>query len=130
MITTKDFREFVETISEAEHYYIGMLNNKPDKAIGIYNLKGSGSQPRAIGSESTYAIKDISILIHWNKNADETERAALSLYEKLRTIKNVIINAHTVYMIELLTLEPVDVGTDEKGVYERVIELRLYYERK
>lgn len=130
MITTKDVREFIKTISSAEHYYIGLLNNKPDKAIGIYNLKGSGTQPQAIGGESTYAFKGISILIHWNNNADETERAALSLYEQLRTVKDVVINEHTVYMIELLVPEPVDIGTDEKGIYERVIELKIYYERK
>lgn len=32
-------------------------------------------------------------------------------------------------MIELLTPEPVDVGTDDKGVYEQVIEVKFYYER-
>lgn len=130
MITTKDVREFIKTISRAEHYYIGMLNNKLDKSIGVYNLKSSGQQPRAIGSESTYATIGISLLIHWTNNADETEKAALSLYEQLRTVKNIVINIHTVYMIELLVPEPIDVGTDDKGIYERVIELKIYYERK
>lgn len=130
MITTKDFREFIKTISSADHYYIGMLNNKLDKSIGVYSLKSSGQQPQAIGGESTYAIKGISLLIHWTNNADETEKAALSLYEQLRTVKNVVINEHTVYMIQLLVPEPIDVGTDEKGIYERVIELKIYYERK
>ena len=130
MITNGNVRDFVKTISEAEHYYTGLLSNKPDKAIGIYTLKGSGSQPQAIGGDSTYAHKGVSILIHWNKNAEETEKSAQSLYDKLRTVKNIEIDGHTVYMIELLVPEPVDVGTDEKGVYERVIELKIYYERK
>ncbi len=130
MITTKDFREFIKTISRAEHYYIGMLSNKLDKSIGVYNLKRSEPQPQAIGGESTYAVIGISLLIHWTNNADETERFALSLYEQLRTVKDVVINGHTVYMIQLLVPEPVDVGTDDKGIYERVIELKIYYERK
>ena len=130
MITNGNVRDFVKTISEAEHYYTGLLPNKPDKAIGIYTLKGSGSQPQAIGGDSTYAHKGVSILVHWNKNAEETEKAAQSLYDKLRTVKKIKIDGHTVYMIELLVPEPVDVGTDEKGVYERVIELKIYYERK
>lgn len=130
MITTKDFRDFIKTISDADFYYIGMLDNKPDKAIGVYSLKGSGSQPRAIGTTSTYSTIGISLLIHWTNNADETETTARELYEKLLTVENVVINGHTVYMIELLVLEPIDVGTDEKGVYERVIELKIYYERK
>ena len=32
-------------------------------------------------------------------------------------------------MIELLVPEPIDVGTDDKGTYERVIEMNLYYEK-
>jgi hypothetical protein len=30
----------------------------------------------------------------------------------------------------LLNNEPIDVGTDDKNIYERVIELNFYYERK
>ena len=55
MITNGKVRDFVKTIFEAEHYYTGLLPNKPDKSIGIYTLKGSGSQPHAIGGDSTYA---------------------------------------------------------------------------
>ena len=33
-------------------------------------------------------------------------------------------------MISLLQNEPVDVGTDDNNVYERVIELDLYYEER
>jgi hypothetical protein len=32
-------------------------------------------------------------------------------------------------MIKLNTNEPIDVGTDEKGIYERVIDIEFYYER-
>ena len=31
--------------------------------------------------------------------------------------------------IDALVPEPMDVGTDNKGVYERVIEFKIYYER-
>ena len=50
-------------------------------------------------------------------------------YPKIRH-KNVEIKEHKIYIIELLTEEPVDVGTDDKGVYEQVIEVKFYYERK
>ena len=32
-------------------------------------------------------------------------------------------------VIKLNTNEPIDVGTDEKGIYERVIDIEFYYER-
>lgn len=130
MIYLSDIRDWLKSISNAEHYYIGKLDNKQDKSFGVYSLKQSGSPIRSIGTESTYDTVDVSLLIHWNNNAKETEQAARRLFETLYSIKNVEINNRKIYMIELLTPEPVDVGTDDKGVYEQVIEVKFYYERK
>ncbi len=130
MITTADVRDFIKGMNLAEHYYIGKLDNKPDKSFGFYTLKRGEPPVRAVGTTPTYDVIGISVLIHWNDNAKETELAARQLYQQLYQIKNIEISSHTVYLIELSVPEPVDVGTDEKGVYERVIELKIYYERK
>ena len=130
MITTADVRDFVKDLGLADFHYIGKLDNKHDKSIGIYPLKRSEPPVRAIGSQPTYDIIGVSVLIHWNDNANETELTARQLYQALYEAKNITINEHNVYMIELLVPEPVDVGTDDKGVYERVIEMKIYYERK
>lgn len=130
MITLANIRDWLKSYSNAEHFYIGKLDNKHNKSLGVYSLKHSGPPVTAIGTESTYDIIYVSLLIHWNENANETEIEARRLYETLRTIKNITINSTLVYMIELLVSEPIDVGTDDKGVYERVIELKFYYERK
>lgn len=130
MIYLSDIRDWLKSVTSAEHYYIGKLDNKQDKSIGVYSLKQSGSPTRAIGAESTYDTVSVSLLIHWNNNANETERQARRLFETLYSVKNVEINNKKIYMIELLTPEPVDVGTDDKGVYEQVIEVKFYYERK
>ena len=95
----------------------------------MYSLKQSGAPVRAIGDESTYNTISVSLLLHWNNNANETERQARNLFETLYSVKDVEINKHTIYIIELLTPEPVDVGTDDKGIYEQVIEVKFYYER-
>lgn len=130
MIYLSDIRDWLKSISNAEHYYIGKLDNKQDRSIGVYSLKQSGSPIRSIGTESTYDTVSVSLLIHWNNNAKETEQTARRLFETLYGIKNVEIKEHKIYIIELLTPEPVDVGTDDKGVYEQVIEAKFYYERK
>lgn len=130
MITLADIRDWLKAYSNAERFYIGKLDSKQDKSLGVYSLKRTGAPVTAIGSESTYDIIGVSLLIHWSTNANETEIEARQLYETLRTIKNETINNTLVYMIELLVPEPVDVGTDDSGVYERVIELKIYYERK
>ncbi len=128
-MTLAHIRDWLKTFGIAEHYYIGKLDNKQDKSLGIYTLKGNGAPVTAIGTQSTYDIIGVSLLLHWNNNANETEVTARTLYEKLRTIKNFKINDKQIYMIELLVPEPIDVGTDDKGIYERVIEMNLYYER-
>lgn len=128
-MTLAHIRDWLKTFGIAEHYYIGKLDNKQDRSFGVYTLKGNGAPVTAIGTQSTYDIIGVSLLLHWSNNANETEVTARTLYEKLRTIKNFKINDKQIYMIELLVPEPIDVGTDAKGIYERVIEMNLYYER-
>ena len=128
-MTLAHIRDWLKTFGIAEHYYIGKLDNKQDRSLGVYTLKGNGAPVTAIGTQSTYDIIGVSLLLHWSNNANETEVTARTLYEKLRTIKSYKINDKQIYMIELLVPEPIDVGTDDKGIYERVIEMNLYYER-
>ncbi|MDY3862055.1 MAG: minor capsid protein [Ruminococcus sp.] len=130
MITLANIRDFLKRFDLFEHYYIGKLDNKQDKSLGVYSLKRNEPPVTAIGTQSTYDIIGVSLLIHWNNNADETEITARQLFEYLRTVKKLRINNTQVYMIQLLMPEPVDVGTDDKGIYERVIEMKIYYERK
>lgn len=129
MMTLANVRDFLKTIISAEHFYIGRLDNKQEKSVGVYTLKTSGEPLRGIGSDLSFDVIAVSVLVHWNENANETEINARNLYEKLRTIKNVTINDSKVYMIQLLVPEPIDVGTDGT-IYERVIEFKLFYERK
>ena len=130
MITLANIRDYIKQLAIADNHYIGKLDNKKDKSIGVYSLKRGSPPVTAISGNSTYDIIGVSILIHWNNNANETEIIARKLYEKLRTVKQLKINNTQIYMIQLLVPEPVDIGTDNKGVYERVIEINIYYERK
>lgn len=116
----------------ADHFYIGKLDNKEEKSIGVYQLQRSSPPGIAVGGLSNTKTfeKSVSILIHWNKNAKETELKALELYYKLLNSRNFKINNVKVNYIGLLVPEPVDVGTDDKNVYERVIQATFYYEKK
>ena len=130
MITLANIRDFLKRFKLFDNYYIGKLDNKQNKSLGVYSLKRSDPPVTAIGGKSTYDIIGVSLLIHYSNSPDETETVARRLYEKLRTVKNAFINNTQIYMIQLLVPEPVDVGTDTKGIYERVIEMKIYYERK
>lgn len=132
MITLAEVRDWIKTFNAANNYYIGKLDNKQENSIGIYQRKTIDGPRVAIGGRSlaSYDVKSISILIHWNKNANETEKRAQYLYNRLFEAESVVIGETPIKIISLLQNEPVDVGTDDNNVYERVIELDLYYERE
>ena len=132
MITLAEIRDWIKTFNAANNYYIGKIDNKQENSIGIYQRKTIDGPRVAIGGRSlaSYDVKSISILIHWNKNANETEKRTQYLYNRLFEAESVVIGETPIKMIALLQNEPVDVGTDDNNVYERVIELDLYYERE
>ena len=113
----------------ADNFYIGKLDNKKDKSIGVYQLQLENQANIAVGGLSNTKCyeKAVSILIHWNRNANETELKALELYYKLLNSRNFKINNYKINFIKLLVPEPVDVGTDDSNIYERVIQAIFYY---
>ena len=129
-MTLAEIRDWLKTLDAAEHYYIGRLDNKQEKSLGVYSRRRGSAPVMALGGESSYDIKGVSLLLHWNHNARETEEAALALWEQLfgRTRVDVPSGARIQY-IQPNVPEPVAVGTDEGGVYEYVIELNIYHRR-
>lgn len=131
MLGLSDVREWIKTLGVGEHFYIGKLDNKNEKSIGIYQNKPAGSANIALGGleQTKTQQKQISILIHWNQYANETEEAAQKLYDNILNITDLTIAGKHINYLRLDVPEPIDVGTDDKGVYERVIWLSLFYER-
>ena len=43
------------------------------------------------------------------------------------TARNILINNVEIVYVSLLSSEPIDVGTDDNNIYERVIEVDFYY---
>nr|WP_301905957.1 minor capsid protein [uncultured Anaerostipes sp.]DAQ13423.1 MAG TPA: Minor capsid protein from bacteriophage [Caudoviricetes sp.] len=129
MLLLADIKDWLKIINNAEHYYTGKLDNKKLKSIGVYQQASYNPKRYSIGGNKKYEVKNVSLLIHWNENARETEIAAIELFERLETQKQFKINDTKVYFLSMQVSEPVDVGTDDNGIYERVINLDLYYER-
>lgn len=131
-MSTEEVFAWIKTLStQADNYYCGMLNNKKEKSFGVYQLKESRARDIAVGGQATTktGCKGISILVHWTSSARETEAAAASLYADLASVGTPTIGGKKVNYINLLHDEPIDVGTDENGICERVIEFVIYYER-
>lgn len=129
-MTLAEIRDWLKTFDVSEHYYIGRLDNKQEKSLGVYSRRRSGPPVMALGGLSSYDVKAVSLLLHWNQNAWETEDAALRLWNCLFGAAHVDVpsGAHIQY-VQPNVPEPVAVGTDEGGVYEYVIELNFYCTR-
>lgn len=133
MLGIGDVRDYIAGLGIAgnDNVYCGKLDNKKDKSIGVYNLNRQRPPQTAVGglNNSSYRIKSISILVHWNTSVRDTEKAAEQLYNMLRDTNNKIINDKKLLFTKMQVDGPVDVGTDDKGIFESVIELDIYYER-
>lgn len=131
MIMLQDVRDYIDSLGIAESVFQGKLNAKKEKSIGVYNSKHSHEYRTAIGGAAlqSYGIKYVTFLVHWNNSPRETEKASIELFKVLEKTREAKINEATIKFIQLLTNEPVNVDTDDNGVYEMVIEAAVIYEK-
>ena len=133
MLGIGDVRDYIAGLGIADNtnVYCGKLDDKKNKSIGVYNNNKQRPVQMAVGglNNSSYRVKSVSILVHWNTNVRDTEKTAEQLYIMLRDMNHITINDTKVFFTKMLVDEPVDVGTDDKGIFESVIELDIYYER-
>lgn len=131
MLYLEDVRDYIATLEIVpdSHVYMGKMDDKKNKSIGVYQLKQSRTATISLGDSGTYKTKPISLLVHWNKSSRETEKVAWQVYETLSKAQNISVNDKKIIYIQMLQEEPVDVDMDEKRIFERVIEMIIYYER-
>lgn len=129
----RDIRDYIATLGIAsdENCYCGKMTDKKEKSIGIYPLKNRRDNSIPLGGmlNSSYGVKAISLLVHWDRSPTESEAAADALQETLISCRDATINGRTIKFIFVTYDEPVPVDTDENGIYEYVVECLVYYER-
>lgn len=129
----RDIRDYAASLGIAadDNCYCGKMEDKKEKSIGIYPLKNrqQGSIPLGGTDNSSYGVKAVSLLVHWNRSPTESEAAADTLQAALVSCRDAAINGRTIKFIFATYDEPVPVDTDENGIYEYVIECFVYYER-
>lgn len=123
-----NFRDYLKTLDVASNYYLGKMVNETERSLGVYSQQGY-RRIEAIGRASSYDIAGFVLLLHWNKNARESEAAARDLYEKIRYITDTDMGDVHVDYLDLVEGEPSFAGTDNNGVYEFSIAGRIYYRR-
>ena len=121
MMTLKEVKDFLKIQIEADNWKIGTYDNSKDKTICVRNLT-SNRNTLALGGlkNTTTRTKGISIVVHWNKNPDETERISQQIHETFYG-QHPLINGKQVVLCEMRSDEPISLGTDSSGVYEYVM---------
>lgn len=119
----KQYREyFKSSFNWNEFISSGKIDNNKEKAICFYNSKRTLEPIKAI-DKNTYKIKPITILLRYTKNQDTAEQMAMSIYEFFDD-KNFMIEDKHITSKHLYS-EPVNLGTDENGVYEYSLEINM-----
>lgn len=129
MVLLADVRDFLKSFGLFENYGVGRIDSSKKNTLGVYNLR-TGRHKTIGGNTQKYDAKGVSLLIHGNTNATETEMLANRLYEALCASVGGEIGGKRIYIIELLQDAPVDVDEADGGIYEYVIEAIFYIERE
>ena len=130
-MTLADVRDYIASLNLADHVYMGKLPDKEEKSIGVYNSKHQYPYHTAIGGpdQEGYGQKYVTFLVHWNKSQRETEKAGKALFEAVRATRNATVHDETIKFI-LPVYDLQDIGVDDSGIYEMVIELAVIFEKK
>lgn len=129
MMTLKDVKDWLKAQVSADAWKIGTYDASNAKTVCVRNLTSNRSVLAVGGLQNTTsAVKGISIVVHWSKNPDETERVAQSIHA-LFYGQQPVIGDYQVIKCDMRGDEPISVGTDGEGIYEYVIETWITYMR-
>lgn len=130
-MTLYSVRDWLKTLGIGENFYVGRLEDNKEKSLGVYKRDEKTADRICVGGyeNNGYETLKVSILLHWNKSARETEDAGIQLFNELRKYRGggFYIGSNFVNGVRLATTCAVDVGADNKKIFERVIWLDIIY---
>ncbi|KJJ66555.1 minor capsid protein [Clostridium sp. FS41] len=129
-MTLEEVKDWLKTVVQSPKWYIGKINGNDKQCIGVYPTQGpSRGIPVGGLKNKSYDTKAVSILVHWGMDAVQAESKAQEIYDALYG-QTGVISGWQVVMFDMRTDAPVSVGTDEKGIYEYVINFVIYYRKE
>ena len=124
-IKVKDYLKTI--IKDCEKWYIGKMDENQEKAIAIYSNRRQLDSLSKYKELQSYGILPITLLLRWTKNYNTAETKADEIYELLDCSSFFIDDYRC--NINCLYDGPIDLGSDENGVYKFSIELNLLYRK-
>lgn len=128
-MTLLNIADMLADILSLNDVYAGYLDGNKDCAIGVYSSKQSTNKHICLGgkAQTKTNYKPISILIHWTDNPSSCEEKAEEISDLLSDVRDYSIDSKVIKLIQVKT--PQNVGKDDKGICEYVIEATIIYER-
>ena len=128
-MTLADIKDYLKSKIESPFWYIGKINGNDKQCIGIYSIQGPARTIPIGGLKNkSYDTKAVSVLIHWGVDAVCAESKAQELYDLLYGQRG-LIGGNEVFLFDMQTDSPVSVGTDNKGIYEHIINFVIYFKK-
>lgn len=124
-VKVKDYLKTV--IKDCDKWYIGKVDENQEKAIAIYSNRRNLAKTSNFKNLQSYGILPITLLLRWTKNYNTAETKANDIYELLDCSSFFIDDYRC--NINCLYDGPIDLGSDENGVYKFSIELNLLYRK-
>ncbi len=124
-VKVKDYLKMI--IKECNNWFIGKMDENQEQAIAIYANRRQLDSISKFKKLQSYSILPITLLLRWTKNYNKAETKADEIYELLDCSSFFIDDYEC--NINCLLDGPIDLGTDENGVYKFSIELNLLYRK-
>lgn len=127
-LKTVKVKDYLKTIiKDCDKWYIGKMDDNQEKAIAIYSNRRNLAKISDFKKLQSYGILPITLLLRWTKNYNTAETKANDIYELLDCSSFFIDDYRC--NINCLYDGPIDLGSDENGVYKFSIELNLLYRK-
>ena len=122
-------KDYLKQHIECPNWYVGKIDENQEYCIGVFPTVPIAPVMAIGGIQNTsYATKAVSLLIHWGKSSPIAEEKAQEVFDLLFG-QNPVIGGKQVIKFDFRTAEPVGVGTDNKGIYEYVVNFIVYYQK-
>jgi kynureninase len=130
MMKTSEFAGYLRTLFTGVSIYNGSIDKTKPQCIGVY-ARGNGGPTMALGgiANSSYTVKQISLLVHWTEDADACETQAIAVYDALVGKSDFLIGTRRIVSLQMLDDGPIDVDRDANNIAEMVIRLNIISER-
>lgn len=127
-LKTVKVKDYLKTIiKDCDKWYIGKMDENQEKAIAIYSNRRNLAKISNFKNLQSYGILPITLLLRWTKNYNTAETKANDIYELLDCSSFFIDDYRC--NINCLYDGPIDLGSDENGVYKFSIEFNLLYRK-